>query len=110
MNEPPARVVANVTRYVDQVSEEAAHEAVDEHERRMHIPPPRRGRVTAIPFPGMHLSDVQTAKAREMIESGASLEDILAAVDAPLSVLERALAEYRPAWRQFLAEREAGGV
>lgn len=83
-------------------------EAIEDHEERMHIPPPRRGRLRAIPFPDMSLTDVQTAKAREMIESGASFDDVQLALDVPRSVLERALAEYLPAWRQFLAEREAG--
>lgn len=105
MNEAPGRAVAKLGRMV----EETVDEAIEDHELRMHIPPPRRGRLTAIPFPGMHLSDVQTARAREMIELGAAVEEILAALDVPLSVLERALAEYKPAWRQFLDEREAGG-
>jgi hypothetical protein len=104
MNEPPVRAIASVTRYVNQV----AADAVEDHVEQMHIPSPRHGRLTAIPFPWMRLSDVQTAKAREMIELGASVDEILAALDVPLSVLERALAEYKPAWRNFLAEREAG--
>lgn len=104
MNEPPVRAIARVGRIV----EETVEDAIEEHENRMHIPPPRRGRLTAIPFPGMSLNDVQTSKAREMLERGASLEDVLLALDVPQSVLERALAEFKPAWRNFLAEREAG--
>lgn len=83
--------------------------AIEDHEEHMHIPPPRRGKVQAIPFPGVVLSDVQLARAIEMLTVGASLEEVADAIGAPIPALERCLAEYQPAWRQFLAAREAGG-
>lgn len=104
MNEPPARAVASVTNYVDQV----AADAVEDHESRMHIPPPRRGRVTAIPFPGMKLDDSQVCRAWEMLKLGGTLDEVALALGVPDLVLVRCLSEYQPAWRQFLAEREAG--
>lgn len=84
-------------------------EAIEDHEERCHIPPPRRGRVTAIPFPNVRLNDLQTSKAMEMLNGGSTLEEAAAAIDVPSLALERALAEYRPAWRQFLHEREVAG-
>lgn len=87
---------------------ETVEEAIERHEDRLHIPPPRRGRVQAIPFPMVQLSDVQICKALEMLHSGSTLQEAAETVNAPVPALERALAEYRPAWRSFLAEREAG--
>lgn len=83
-------------------------EAIEDHEERMHIPPPRRGRVTAIPFPNITMNDLQICRAWEMLTLGSSMEEAAVAVDVPVLVLERYLHEYRPAWRQFLQEREAG--
>jgi len=108
VDEPPARAIVNVTRYVTQAAEDAALEAVEDHEERMHIPPPRRGRVTAIPFPNMRLNDSQTCRAWEMLQLGATSAEAAAAIDVPELVMIRCLSEYQPAWRQFLAEREAG--
>ena len=104
MKEPPARAIIEVGRFVEQ----AVDEAIDDHEERMHIPAPRRGRVTAIPFPNVRLDDSQTCRAWEMLQLGASSAEAAAALDVPELVLVRALSEYQPAWRQFLAEREAG--
>lgn len=84
----------------------AIGEAVEDHEQRMHIPPPERGPLTAIPFPNLRMTDVQTSRVREMIETGSTLEEAAAAVDLPVSVLERCLSEFRPRWRRFLYERE----
>jgi len=108
MDEPPVRAIGRVTNYVVSAAEDAAADAVEDHERRMHVPPPRRGRVTAIPFPHTRLNDSQTCRAWEMIELGSSLGEAAAALGVPDLVLVRALAEYQPAWHQFLAEREAG--
>lgn len=84
-------------------------DVIEDHEGRMHIPPPRRGRVTAIPFPNVELSDVQTCRAIEMLSTGATLEDAAETVGAPVPALERALVDYKPAWRRFLQERATDG-
>lgn len=108
MDEPPVRAIGSVTRYVNRVAEDVAADAIEDHEARCHIPPPRRGKLTAIPFPNRTMNDSQIARAWEMLELGATEQEVCLALDVPTSVLERCLAEYKPAWRQFLAEREAG--
>lgn len=109
MDEPAVRTISSVTSYMNEVAEDAAADAVDEHERRMHIPPRRRGRVTAIPFPNITLTDSQVCTAWEMIKLGATLDEAALALGVPDLVLERCLHEYQPAWHQFLIERSAGG-
>jgi hypothetical protein len=83
--------------------------AIERHEDEMHIPPPKRGRLRAIPFPTTELSDVQVSRAVEMLQSGSSLHEAAEVVGAPAAALERALAEFRPRWRNFLQERESSG-
>lgn len=104
MDEPPGRLMAQIGRLV----EDTIDDALEDHEERMHIPPPRRGRVTAIPFPHLRLDDSQVCRAWEMLELGATSVEAAAALDIPELVLERCLSEYQPAWRNFLAERAAG--
>lgn len=104
MHEPPARAIAHIGRLV----ENTVDEAIEDHEQRMHIPPPRRGKVTAIPFPNLRLDDSQVCRAWEMLTQGASIDEAAAALDMPTLVVVRCLSEYQPAWRNFLAEREAG--
>ena len=108
MNEPPVAAIGTVTHFVAEIADEAAADAVEDHERRMHIPPPRRGRVTAIPFPGLTLDDSQVCRAWEMMKLGASLDEAALALGVPDLVLERCLHEYQPAWQQFLQERASG--
>lgn len=86
---------------------QVVEDAIVGHEDRMHIPPPRRGRVTAIPFPNIQISDIQTCRAIEMLSTGATLQEAAETVGAPIPALERALVEYQPAWRRFLEERSA---
>lgn len=104
MEEAPGRAIARIGRML----EETVDEAIEDHVELMHVPPARRGRVTAIPFPNLRLNDSQTCRAWEMMQLGASSTEAAAALDVPELVLVRALSEYQPAWRQFLAEREAG--
>jgi hypothetical protein len=87
---------------------EGVQEAIEDHEERMHLPPSRRVRVTAIALPNLRLDDSQVCRAWEMMTLGASSTEAAAALDVPELVLVRCLSEYQPAWRQFLAEREAG--
>lgn len=104
MNEPPARAFARIGQYVEKTIEGA----IEEHEQRCHIPPPRRGKVTAIPFASVTLDDSQVCRAWEMLKLGSTLEDAALALGVPDLVLVRCLHEYQPAWQQFLQERAAG--
>jgi hypothetical protein len=98
----------DLLRKLGQAAKAMVDEALEEHIGELHIPPPRRGRVQAIPFPNVRLSDVQVSRALELFATGGTMEEAALAVGAPIPALERALAEYRPAWRSFLQEREAG--
>jgi hypothetical protein len=102
--EPPAGRLYPLARMIG----ETVDEAIEEHEQRHHIPPPRRGKVTSIPFPSMTLDDSQVCRAWEMMKLGASLEEAALALGVPDLVLVRCLHEYQPAWQQFLQERSAG--
>lgn len=104
MDEPSARVVIRIGRLV----EGAVEEALDEHEPRMHIPPPERGPLRAIPVPNLKLNDIQLARVREILEQGGTLDACCTTVDMPVSVIERCWAEYKPRWRRFLQQREVG--
>jgi hypothetical protein len=108
VEEPATRAAYRLGHIVEETAEAVAADAVEDHERRMHIPPPRRGRVTAIPFPTMSLDDSQVCRAWEMMKLGATLEEASAALGVPDLVLVRSLHEYQPAWQQFLQERASG--
>lgn len=107
-DELPATAIASVNHVVADLAEEAATDAVLEHEQRMHIPPPRRGKVTAIPYPNVQMNDSQVCGAWEMLKEGATLQEAALAFGVPDLALERCLREYQPAYRAFLDEREAG--
>lgn len=109
MHEPPARAIGSVTRYVVQVAEDAAAEAVDDHEHRCHaIPPPRRDPVTAIPFADVEFSDDQVSHVIEML---ADHDDTWVArrLGIPLMALQRALADYERRHGTFLFKRRTTG-
>lgn len=108
MEEPPARVVYRLGRIVEETAEDVAADAVRDHEQRLHLPAPERGPLTAIPFPHHRMADAQIARVREMLELGATTEEICLAVDQPVSVIERCMAEFKPRWRRFLSERDLG--
>ncbi len=86
---------------------DGVQDAIEDHEQRLHIPPPRRGRVQAIPFPDVQLSDVQLARAIELLSLGASLDDAADTVGAPVPALERHLAEWEPRWRPINPRQSA---
>lgn len=108
MDEPAVRTISTVTHYVHEVAGEAAADAVLDHEQRMHLPPRRRGRATAIPFASITMDDSQVCRAWELMKKGASLEEAAAAFDVPDLVLIRCLHAYQPAWRQYLGELSSG--
>lgn len=103
-DEAPARLLLPLAELVADVVDEA----IDEHEQRMHIPPPRRGKLRAIPFPNITLDDSQVCRAWEMLKLGATLDEAALALGVPDLVLERCLHELQPAWRKFLEERASG--
>lgn len=78
--------------------------AIEDHESRLHVPPARRGPLQAIPFPDVVLTDAQTARAREMLENGATVYEAADLVGVPVSVLERELAAFEPRWQRYLRE------
>jgi hypothetical protein len=82
--------------------------AIDDHEQRMHVPAVRRGKVTAVPFPSVQIDDVRISRAWELLSAGSTLEEAAAALDVPALALVRCLADYQPAWQQFLRDRANG--
>jgi hypothetical protein len=96
------------TQQLFQAIGQVVEEAIERHEERSHIPPPRRGRVQAIPFPNIQLADVVVCHALELLATGSTLSEAAYAVGVPVPALERGLAEYRVAWRHFLEERATG--
>lgn len=86
---------------------EVIGEAIVEHEERFHVPPPERGPLQAIPFADVTVSDIQVARALELLSSGSSIFDVAEVLGVPELALERKLAEFRPRWRRFLQDREA---
>lgn len=109
MDETATGLLRTIGDVVQDVVRDVVRDEIVGHEDRFHIPPPRKGRVQAIPFANVTVSDVQTSRAVEMLTTGSSLEEASLAVGVPIPALERALAEYRPAWRKFLHERETAG-
>ena len=108
MNEPPARPIGAVTRYVNQVAEDAATDAVADHERRCHaIPPPRRDPVTAIPWSHIELTDDQISHAIELLRDHDE-RAVAARMDVPLPALQRELADYDRRYGKFLHLRRRG--
>lgn len=90
---------------------ELVEKALEDHESRLHVPPARRGPLQAIPFPDLALTDTETARAREMVEKGASAQEAADVLGVPVSVVERELAAFQPRWQQYLREfdHEDGG-
>jgi hypothetical protein len=87
---------------------EGVQNEIEDHERRMHLPRPRQGKVTAVPFPSVQIDDVRISRAWELLSAGATLEEAAAALDVPALALVRCLADYQPAWQQFLRDRANG--
>jgi hypothetical protein len=87
---------------------EAVGSAIAEHEAQYHIPPPRRGPLKAIPFPDVSLTDIQTVRARELLESGVNLYETAEIIGVPASVIERELAAFEPRWQRYLRDLRTG--
>lgn len=84
---------------------QAVEQAIVDHEQRLHMPPPQRGPLQAIPFASYVIPDCLAARAVEMLETGASIYDVAECISVPVSALERTLADWQPRWRAFLRHR-----
>lgn len=68
---------------------------LNDHVEEYHLPKPRTERVSAVPFAGDRIGDVELAKMVEAIESeDASLDDIAQQFSRPKSLVFRELAAY----------------
>lgn len=109
MDEPPARAIGTVTRYVHQVAEDTAVGAVEDHERRCHaIPPPDRSPITAVPFADYQISDDQVSHAIEMLQEHDEFQ-VAARMGIPLPALQRKLADYQRRHGDFIFKRSTVG-
>jgi hypothetical protein len=96
-------------REIGQAVEKTVGDALDEHVHDYHPRPPRRGPLDAIPYAGEEVSDVQLAKAIELLGRGElTIAEVANRIDVPAPLLERCLAEYRPRWQNFLDRRSIG--
>ena len=81
----------------------------EDHEGHMHIPPRRTAPLQAVPFANERIPDVHLVGIIERMENDScSLQEAAAAWGYPVSLVERAMADFQPAWRQFLQRRELG--
>ncbi len=109
MHEPPARVLGSVTRYVVRAAEDAAADAVQDHEHRCHaIPAPSSAPVTAIPFADVTVSDDQICHAIEMLIECDEMS-VATRLGIPLPALQRVLADYQRRFGTFLVKRATSG-
>jgi hypothetical protein len=74
----------------------AAVEAeIHHHVREAHLPPVNQDQITALPFPGERLSDVELARMAEAMESeGLDVDEVAHRFGRPYSLVFRELASY----------------
>lgn len=108
-HEPPVRFVSQIMQDALDGAARLDYESMDHHVETMHIPPRRTDPVQAVPFANERIPDVELAAMIELMETeGVSLQEAAYRFHRPWHLVERSMADYRPAWRRFLMQRMAG--
>lgn len=92
MDDLPFRAMRELCVVVDEEMAERLAAHVEEY----HLPEPRREGVTAVAWVKQRIPDVELAQMVEVMEAqGASVHEVAARFDRPLTLVERELAAYR---------------
>lgn len=108
-DEQPLRFFREVGETMAEVATELDELATREHVESMHVPPPRRDALQAVPFPRDRIPDVVVAQMIEFMETENCDERVVALrFGRPLSLVLREMADYRARFQRFVAARARG--
>jgi hypothetical protein len=81
---------------------EGVHSAIEEHERRMHVPMSRLGWVVAVPLSEGQIDD---SHLLDGLTGASTIEEVALALGVPALMLLQYLCKSQSAWRRLLDQR-----
>src|SRR4051794_35901071 len=104
-DELPLRAMRELIVVLDEEMDRRVEAGIDGHvdDWHRHVPGPRTGQLTAVPWPEDRIPDEHLAKMVEQLETtGAELAAVAQNLGYPPSLAERELARYQGATRRYV--------